>query len=306
VLVEAAAFLILGLAAAVLRSRWPLLDQGRRSAGPLFEFLDQPADVAQELGADALPPLTQQIELDNVSLREPGGTRLLLEDISLRIPAGLKVGLVGGDEREKHAFACLLPRFLDPTAGEVRFDENNLRWVTLESLRGQIGLVLRHSLVFNDTVLHNIGCGSATANLPQITDAAKLAHAHQFIQKLPRGYETVIGDLGYALDIGEQFRIALARAILRQPSLLIIEEPAAGEFDADTLSLLDDTYSRILEGRSVLLLPHRLATLRLCDQLILLQGGQVVAAGSHQDLLASNELYQHLHYLEFNPYDEAP
>lgn len=299
------ALVALFLAGIDLRARLPAIQRGQQSAVALFEFLDQPSDVGQEVGADALPPLSHQLELDNVSMREPGGTRMLLEEISLRIPAGRRVGVVGPDDREKHALACLLPRFLDPTAGEIRVDEHNLRWVSLESLRGQIGLVLRHNLIFNDSVLQNIGCGSATAKLPQITEAAKLAHAHQFIQKLPKGYETVIGELGYPLDIGEQYRIALARAILRQPTMLIIEEPPAADLDSDTLALLDDTYNRILTGRTVLFLPHRLATLRTCDHLILLHHGRIEAAGNHRDLLAASEYYQHLHYVEFNPFSES-
>jgi ABC-type multidrug transport system fused ATPase/permease subunit len=154
-------------------------------------------------------------------------------------------------------------------------------------------------------VLQNIGCGSTSAKLPQITEAAKLAHAHHFIQKLPKGYDTVIGELGHRLDVGEQYRIALARAILRQPSLLVIEEPLSSDLDADTLSLLDDTYNRILANRTVVFLPHRLATLRTCDHLILLHHGRIEAAGNHRDLLAGSEYYQHLHYLEFNPHGDS-
>src|SRR5207253_6149686 len=140
------------------------------------------------------------------------------------IKAGERVALVGPDEMQKHALVYLIPRFLDPSAGEIRIDGNNLRWVTLDSLRAQIALVMQHNLVFNDTVANNIGCGDASFDLPKIIEAAKIAHAHHFIQKLPRGYETPIGELGHALNVGEQFRIAMARAILRDPAPLIIEE----------------------------------------------------------------------------------
>src|SRR5262249_18046171 len=156
-----------------------------------------------------------QLEFDNVSLAEPGTGRKLLRGVSLTIQAGQRVALVGPEEMEKHALVYLIPRFLDPTSGEIRIDRKNLRWVTFDSLRAQIAIVLQHNLVFNDSVANNIGCGDPGYQLPRIIEAAKVAHAHQFIQKLPQGYETPIGEMGHSLKIGEQFRIALARAILR-------------------------------------------------------------------------------------------
>src|SRR5262249_8978952 len=130
--------------------------------------------------------------------------------------------------------------------------------------------------------------------------AAKLAHAHQFVQKLPKGYETPIGEMGHALNLGEQFRIAVARAILRDPALLIIEEPPAFYLDENTRDFLDDTFARVLPRRPVIFLLHRLATIRTCDQIYLLHKGKIEARGEHRELVKSNELYQHLHYLEFN------
>jgi ATP-binding cassette subfamily B protein len=164
--------------------------------------------------------------------------------------------------------------------------------------------VLQNSLVFNDTVANNIGCGDPSFTLPQIIEAAKLAHAHQFIQRLPYGYETPIGELGHSLRPGEQFRIALARAILRDPSLFIIEEPAE-HLDDDTKDLVDDTLDRVLPGKTVIYLPHRMSTLRECDKIYLLHNGRIVAAGEHRELVADSELYRHLYYLEFNPFAEA-
>lgn len=194
----------------------------------------------------------------------------------------------------------LLPRFVDPTGGEVRIDGKNLRWVTLDSLRTQMGLVLQDNLVFSDSVLNNIGCGDPAYNLQRIIEAAKTAHAHQFIQKLPQGYETVIGESGHALNAGEMFRIALARAILRNPALYLIEEPAT--LDDDTKSLIDDTLQRVLPGRTVVFLPQRLSTIRSCDQVILLHHGRIAASGDHRELLASSDLYKHLQYLQFNEF----
>jgi ABC-type multidrug transport system fused ATPase/permease subunit len=280
-----------------------IIRRGRDSAVHVFSFLDRRGEVGQVVGAEFLPPLAKQIEFDNVSLREPGSGRMLLEEVTLSIPAGKRIGLIGADDLEKHALVYLIPRLLDPTSGEIRIDQHNLRWVTLDSLRAQISTVLMHNLVFHDTVANNIGCGDSAYTLGQIIEAAKVAHAHHFIQKLPKGYETPIGELGHPLSISEQFRIALARAILRDPALLIIEEPEAA-LDEDTKALLDDTWSRVLPGRTVIFLPHRISTIRSCDMLMLLHKGRLAATGIHKELLVQNPLYRHLHYLEFNEMEE--
>jgi ATP-binding cassette subfamily B protein len=278
--------------------------RGREASVALFKFLERRGEVGQVVGAEFLPPLNKQIEFDNVSLREPGSTRMLLEEVTLTIPSGQRIGLIGADDLEKHALVYLIPRLLDPTNGEIRIDQHNLRWVTLDSLRAQIGVVLQHDLVFHDTVANNIGCGDAAYTLPQIIEAAKIAHAHHFIQKLPQGYETPIGELGHPLGLSEKLRIALARLVLRDPALLIIEEPEAA-LDEDTKSLLDDTFARILPGRTAIFLPHRISTIRSCDRLYLLHKGRIEAAGIHKELLSQNQLYRHLHYLEFNEMAEV-
>lgn len=272
---------------------------GREAAEIIFKFLDRPGEVGQAIGAEALPAISRQVEFDDVSLREPGTGRMMLNGVTLAIPAGQRIAIVGPDEMEKHALVYLIPRFLDPTNGEIRIDQHNLRWVTLDSLRSQIALVMQHNLVFNDTVFNNIGCG-ATFTLPQVIEAAKVAHAHNFIQKLPQGYDTPIGELGHSLGIAEQFRVALARAILRDPTLYIIEEPSSYVLDDDAKALLDDTFNRVLPGRTVIFLPHRITTIRHCNKIYLLHKGKIEAAGLHRELLEQSELYQHLHYLEFN------
>jgi len=276
-----------------------LIRRGRDSAEQIFKFLERRGEVGQVVGAEFLPPLHKQIEFDNVSLREPGSNRMLLQEVTLTIPAGQRVGLIGADDLEKYALVYLIPRLLDPTSGEIRIDQHNLRWVTLDSLRAQIGIVLMHNLVFHDTVANNIGCGDTAYTLGQIIEAAKVAHAHHFIQKLPKGYETPIGELGHPLSLSEQFRIALARAVLRDPALVIVEEPQEA-LDEETKALLDDTWTRFLPGRTVIFLPHRISTIRSCDNLFLLHKGRVVASGVHKELLAQNTLYRHLYYLEFN------
>jgi ATP-binding cassette subfamily B protein len=298
----------IALATALVSLYWPLqswlenrrlVRRGREAAVTLFKFLDRPGEVGQVVGAEFVAPLGRELEFDSVSLKEPGSGRMLLQDVSLTIKAGERVGVVGPEELEKHALVYLIPRFLDPTAGEIRIDEHNLRWVTLDSLRAQIALVMQHNLVFHDTVANNIGCGDQGYTLPQIIEAAKVAHAHHFIQRLPKGYETPIGEMGHALSLSEQFRIALARAILRDPALMIIEEPESN-MDEDAKALLDDTFTRVLPGRTAIFLPHRISTLKSCDRIFLLHKGKLEATGDHRGLLSQSPLYRHLHYLEFN------
>jgi ABC-type multidrug transport system fused ATPase/permease subunit len=300
---------VIVLAATLVAGYWPvrewlthrrLLARGKESAALVYEFLDRPREVGQVVGAEFLPGIRKGVEFRDVSLRDPTTGRMLLEGVNLRIGAGERVGLVGNED-EKHAVVYLLTRFLDPAAGEVRIDDKNLRWLTLDSIRAQVGVVLQQNLTFNDTVANNIGCGDPAFAIPQIIEAAKIAHAHHFIQKLPYGYETPIGELGSSLKPGEQFRIALARAILRDPAMYVIEEPPAA-FDEETKAMLDDAFSRILAGRTVLFLPHRISTIRSCDRIYVLHKGQLQAAGDHRELLAKNDLYRHLHYLEFNEF----
>ncbi|HMF14116.1 MAG TPA: ABC transporter ATP-binding protein, partial [Gemmataceae bacterium] len=297
----------IALSAALVSLYWPMTDylehrrttrRAKESAALLFAFLDRPGEVGQAGDAEFLQPLTRHLEFDNVSLREPGSDRTLLQDVSFTVKAGQRVAIVGPDDLEKHALVYLIPRLLDPNAGEIRVDDHNLRWVTLDSLRAQVSLVLQHNLVFHDSVANNISCGDPAYTLPQVIEAAKVAHAHQFIQKLPNGYETVIGELGHELNVGQQYRIALARAIIRDPALLVIEEPEQ-QLDEDTKSQLDDTMIRILPGRTAIFLPHRISTIRSCDQILFLHKSRVEAAGIHRELLSSNPLYRHLHYLEF-------
>jgi ATP-binding cassette subfamily B protein len=277
--------------------------RGREAAAAVFEFLDRKGEVAQVLGAEFLPAMGQRLEFLDVSLREPGTGRMLLQGVNLTVKAGQRVGFVGPDDAEKHAIVYLIPRFLDPTSGEVKIDGQNLRYVTLDSLRAQIGMILQHNLIFNDTVANNIGCGDPAYSLPRIIEAAKLAHAHQFIQKLPNGYDTRIGELGHSLRPGEQFRIALARAVLRDPSVYIIEEPPV-PLDDDTKALLDDTLDRVLAGKTAIFLPHRVSTIKACDRIFLVHKGRIEAHGEHRDLLGVSELYKHLHYMEFNAFAE--
>lgn len=278
------------------------LRRGREAAAAILEYLDRKGEAAEAADAEFLQPLTTRIEFRSVTLEEPGTGRKLLDHVTFAVPAGAKVAIVGPDAAEKLALVYLLPRFLDPTSGEIRIEDKNIRWVTHESLRAQVAVVMMDDLTFSDTAANNIGCGDPQFNLPQIIEAAKLAHAHQFIERLPNGYETPIGALGHSLKPGERFRIALARALLRDPAILVIEEPA-GPVDEDTLALLDDTLERIGHGRTILFLANRVSTLRSVDRVFVLENGKLEASGVHKELWHSSGLYRRLQLVADEPFE---
>jgi ATP-binding cassette, subfamily B, bacterial len=274
--------------------------QANRSAAGIFEFLERSPELHQNVGAHFLGALKEQIALEGVTLKSRSG-RTLLDQVSVEIAAGARTAIMGLDEDSKLALACLIPRLIDPQAGRVLLDGHDLCDVTLESVRAQVGTVLQADLVFTDSVLVNIGMGDPFNGLPRVIDAAKLAHVHQFIQDLPHGYDTTIGPLGHYLRPDEQFRIALARAYLHDPSIVIVEEPSS-VLDEDVRHLLDDTLARLALGRTLIILPHRLSTIRSCDQVILLHNGRVEDVGTPAQLQAESKLFRHLLYTEFNEF----
>lgn len=288
---------------------WPILTWLRlqrtlalatRAARGVFEFLERKPELQMNVGASFLPPMRDRIVFDKVSVEGPTG-RPLLSGLSATITARTRTAVLGLDEDAKHAFVCLVPRLIDPRKGHVRIDGADLREVTLESLRAQVSMLLQADYVFSDSVLNNIGLGDSSYTLPRIIEAAKIAHAHHFIQELPNGYDTVIGPLGHPLDLDEQYRIALARAYLHDPSIVVIEEPNA-VFDDDTKHLFDDTVDRLAKGRTLIFLPHRLSTIRKCDQVIVLHNGRVEAAGAQREVHERSRLYRHIQYVEFNQF----
>jgi ATP-binding cassette subfamily B protein len=274
--------------------------QANRSANAIFEFLERRPELHQAGGAQFLPPLHDRIVFDNITLQSHSG-RVLLEGVSAEIPAKARTGIVGLDEDSKHALVCMIPRLIDPKSGRVRIDGLDLRDVTLESIRAQVATVLQADLVFSDSVVANIGLGDPSYSLPRIIEAAKMAHAHHFIQDLPHGYDTIIGPLGHFLRVDEQYRIALARAYLHDPSIVIIEEPNI-PLDEATKHLIDDSITRLAPGRTLIFLPHRLSTIRSCDQIIVLHEGRVESIGPARELHGASKLFRHLQYVEFNQF----
>lgn len=277
-----------------------LVRRGVRASEEVFAYLDRRPELQMSAGAQFLPPLRQRLTFESVRLESPSG-RMLLHDFSAELNIQTRVALMSLDEEALHALVCLIPRLIDPAAGRVRIDGLDLRDVTLESIRAQVSLILQDDLVFSDSVLNNIGLGDESYTLPRVIEAAKKSHAHNFIQELPRGYETVIGPLGHPLSIDEQYRIALARAFLHDPSIVVIEEPREALEDSFK-PLIDDTVDRLAPGRLTIFLPHRLSTIRKCDQVIVLHNGRVESVGTPREVHGQSKLYRHLQYMEFNQF----
>jgi len=290
---------------ALIRRR-KAIRQASRSAAAVFDFLERRTELHQQGGAQFLPPIRERITLENVTLEsrssvEAGSGRVILEGVSVEFPVGSRTAIMGLDEDAKYALVCLIPRLIDPKVGRVRIDGHDLREVTLESVRAQVATVLQADLVFTDSVLMNIGLGDPSYEMPRIIEAAKVAHAHNFIQDLPHGYDTIIGTLGHYLTTDQQYRIGLARAYLHDPSIVIVEEPNV-TLDEDTKHLVDDSLSRISHNRTLIILPHRLSTIRSCHQIVLLHNGRVETIGNPRQLQDNSKLFRHLQYLEFNQF----
>ena len=302
----AAAVVLLGCLVGALPLAWRWLDvrvrirRAGRSAVQIYEFLGRRTELQQAVGAQFLQPLRERISFENVTLENAAG-KPLLQGLSAEIPAKTRTAILALDEAPKLAVACLIPRLIDPKVGRVKMDGLDLRDVTLESLRAQVATVLQSDLVFSDSVWGNIGLGDPSYAQPRIIEAAKVARAHNFIQDLPDGYDTVIGPLGHYLTRDQQYRIALARAYLHDPSILIIEEPDA-DLDDETKAIIDDAIERICKDRTVIFLPHRLSTIRKCDQVIVLHNGRVDIAGAPRELHGKSKLYRHIQYVEFNQF----
>ena len=263
--------------------------QALAAAGRIFQVLDTTPTITEPPHAKALAPFHREIVFDRVSFQY--GDQPVLRGISLTIQHGEIIALVGPSGGGKTTLANLLPRFYDPTTGRVTIDGVDIRHVTLRSLRSQIALVTQDTMLFDDTVRANLAIGNEAAHLSQIVDAAKAANAHAFISRLPKGYDTMVGERGGLLSGGERQRLALARALLKHPQILILDEPTS-QLDAESEHLITEALERLCQDRTVLLIAHRLSTVRLAHRLVVIQEGRIVEQGSHEELLKTSALYR--------------
>jgi subfamily B ATP-binding cassette protein MsbA len=263
----------------------------------VFGILRTTPSIRDAEGAMELPRHRQSIEFKGVSFSYDGGVPVL-DDVSFFIKAGEMVAFVGSTGAGKSTLLELIPRFYDVTAGAVTIDGTDVRRVTLGSLRRQISTVSQEVLLFHDTIANNIRYANPDAGLDEVRQAAKAAHAHDFILAQPQGYESVVGDRGTLLSGGQRQRIAIARAILADPSILILDE-AASALDAESEQLVEASIDALRGGRTILVAAHRLSTIRKADRIYVLEGGKIVESGGHEELIALNGRFRQLHDIQF-------
>ena len=274
-----------------------LIQPGLVGAERIFEFLDAPIDIRDREGALPFPGLQNEISFRNVSFEYRPGEPVL-SDITFAVPKGSVVALVGPSGAGKTTLLDLLARFYDVTEGSVAIDGTDIRDFPLQGLRSALGIVSQETILFHDTVRANIAYGSSNPSLEEIERSAMAAHAHDFISRLPHTYDTVVGERGTELSGGQRQRLAIARAILRDPPILVFDE-ATSALDTESERLVQEAIDRLLEGRTVFVIAHRLSTVQRADQILVLDGGRIVERGTHQTLLEQGGLYRHLYELQF-------
>jgi subfamily B ATP-binding cassette protein MsbA len=278
------------------------IQQGLSAAERIFTVMDTVPEIKDREGANPLPPITREIEFDHVSFsydRIP-----VLKDIKLKIKAGEVVAFAGMSGGGKTTLVNLIPRFYDVSDGGILIDGRDIRDVTINSLRGQIAIVTQQTILFNDTIRSNIAYGDIRKRDEDIVMAARAANAHDFITKLPEGYNTIIGEQGVKLSGGERQRISIARALLKDAPILILDE-ATSSLDTESEVEVQDALDKLMKGRTTLVIAHRLSTIRKADRIIVIVDGKIVEEGAHESLLAKEGEYYKLYNMQFRDTDST-
>ena len=273
------------------------VQEGMAAAIRVFELLDTTPEIKEEEEAIPLPPVSKGVDFQNITFKY--GEETVLKDISLRVNMGEVIALVGMSGAGKTSLVNLLPRFYDVEKGQILIDGHDIRKVTFKSLRDQIALVTQQTILFNDTIRNNIAYGNIHCCSDQeIIEAAKAAYAHDFIIKLPEGYDTLIGEQGVKLSGGERQRLSVARALLKNAPILILDE-ATSSLDSDSETEVQKALDQLMKGRTVFVIAHRLSTIRNAHRIIVLSDGHVVEQGTHTELIALDGEYRRLYDLQF-------
>ena len=255
--------------------------------------------------AIALPAFRERVRFENVSFSYCGANgpeTEILHNVNLETRAGEVVAIVGSSGAGKTTLVNLIPRFFDVTSGAIKIDGHDIRDVTIASLRAQIGVVTQETILFNDTVRNNVAYGQPHVTEEAVIEAAKAALAHDFIMRLPEGYDTMIGERGLRLSGGERQRIAIARALLKNAPILILDE-ATSSLDTESEALVQGALQNLISGRTVFVIAHRLTTVRHADRIVVLEGGRIADSGTHEDLLTRLGTYRKLYELQFMELD---
>jgi ATP-binding cassette subfamily B multidrug efflux pump len=276
---------------------WTNIQSAIAGAERIFELLDTEPEIEERPGAKAMPPITGRVVLDNVTT-EYNPDEQVLRGVSLTAEPGQTIAIVGPTGAGKTTLVNLIPRFYDVTGGSVTIDGVDVRDVTLHSLRSQIGVVLQDSFLFNDTIMNNIRFGRPAATDDEVLAAAKLARAHDFIERLPEGYATTLGERGGGLSQGQRQLLSIARAALANPNLLILDE-ATSSVDTRTERQIQSALDELLAGRTSFVIAHRLSTIRNADQVLVLKAGEIIERGTHEELLALEGAYHALYMDQF-------
>ena len=274
--------------------------QAMGASASIFAFFDAQDDVREHPRAGTLTRFRQSIQFENVGFfySTDEGEHQILHNVDLEVHAGEVLALVGPSGAGKSTLVNLIPRFFDVTSGRIRIDGNDLRDVTLASLRRQVAQVTQETILFNDTVRNNIAYGQPDVKTALVEQAAQNALAHDFILNMPQGYETVIGEKGFRLSGGERQRIAIARAILKNAPILILDE-ATSALDSESEALVQAALANLMQNRTVVVIAHRLSTIRRANRIAVLEQGRITAVGSHDELLSASPTYQKLYQLQF-------
>jgi len=277
------------------------IKQGEASVDRIFELLTIQPRIAEREGATELETVTGKVEYRHLSFGyDPA--QPVLKDLNVLVQPGEAIALVGSSGAGKSTMMNLLPRFYDPTAGEILIDGTNIQSVTLQSLRRQIGIVPQETLLFSGTIAQNIAFGRRDFDPKAVEAAAKIANADRFISQFSQNYQTYVGERGVNLSGGQRQRIAIARAVFLNPRILILDE-ATSSLDSESEALVQEALERIMQDRTVFIIAHRLATVRRVDRLLVLEEGEIIESGTHAELLARNGRYAQFYAQQFERSD---